>query len=182
MRHWQITQGSPSPAWISHWTGITLPRRPRREPERWIRHSLSLGWQLPGWHQWVLEEAEPVGGVFLERAACTGESSHALQRRCFSERHISGRWQRQTSSLLLPEHVWVCLLERGYKRAAAISGWFLSGHIGQIRLPEVKKSKFAEKNGGFLYVETSILWSSQLEDMPWIYLQIGFNPGSQWYY
>lgn len=29
-----------------------------------IRHNLSLRWQLPGWHQWVLEEAEPVGGLW----------------------------------------------------------------------------------------------------------------------
>lgn len=93
----QITQGSPSPAQTGHWTGVTLPRRPRREPEWWIRHCLSLGWQSPGWHQWVLEEAEPVGGVFLERAACSGESSHALRHRSFSEHHVSGRWQRQTA-------------------------------------------------------------------------------------
>lgn len=98
----------------------------------------------------MLEEAEPVGGVFLERAAWAGESSHALRGRCFSEHHVSGRCQRQMSSLFLPEHVWVCLLlEKGYKRAAAISGCSLSGHIVQIRLSGVKKGKFAEMKGVF---------------------------------
>lgn len=130
----------------------------------------------------MLEEAEPVGGVFLERAAWAGETSHALRGRCFSEHHVSGRCQRQMSSLFLPEHVWVCLLlEKGYERAAAISGCSLSGHVVQIRLSGVKKGKFAEMKGDFLYVETSISWPSQLEDMPCIYLQIGFNPGSQKY-
>lgn len=130
------------------WTGITLPRRPRREPEWWPRHSLSPGWQLPGWHQWVLEEAEPVGGVFLERAAGAGETSHAP--RCFSEHHLAGRCQRQRSSLFLPEHVWVCLLlEKGYKRAAAVSGCSLSGHIVQIRLTGVKKRQNCWEERGF---------------------------------
>lgn len=107
-----------------------------------------------------------VGAVFLERAAWIGESSHALRRRCFSEHHISGRCQRQMSSLFLLEHVWVCLLlEKGYKRAAAISGWFLSGHVVQIRLSGVKKGKFAEQKWGFLCVETSVSQPSQLEDI-----------------
>lgn len=140
----------------------------------------SLGWQSPGWHQWVLEEAEPVGGVFLERAAWIGETSHALQRRCFSEHHIAGRCQRQTSSLFLPEHVWVCLLlEKGYKRAAAISGCFSLGHVVQIRLSGANKDNFGEKNGGFRYLKISISQPSQLEDMPCIYLHPGFNTDSQ---
>lgn len=70
------------------------------------------------------------------------------------------------SSLFLLEHVWVCLLlEKGYKRAAAISGWFLSGHVVQIRLSGVKKGKFAEQKEGFLCVETSVSQLSQLEDI-----------------
>lgn len=65
MRHWQNTQEAPFPVRISHGTGITLPCRLSEEPESVAdTHSLSLRWQLPGWHQWVLEEAEPVGGVW----------------------------------------------------------------------------------------------------------------------
>lgn len=64
MRHWQNTQEDPFPVWISPGTGVTPPHRQREEPEWQIRVSLSLKWQLPGWHQWVLEEAEPVGGVW----------------------------------------------------------------------------------------------------------------------
>lgn len=76
MRRWQTTRGAPFPAWLSHWTGITLPRRPGREPLSglaitWVApvgagRGWARGWGVPrtcslGWG----EQPCPAGQVLL---------------------------------------------------------------------------------------------------------------------
>lgn len=124
--------------------------------------------RAPGW-----------GVVFLERAGWRRNTSHALRPRCLSKHSIPGRWQRQTSSLLLPEHVWVCLLlEKAHERAAAAGSWFLAGSIVQIRLCVVKKGK-VDMSRRVVFLAWEAPFSKPLSLRICLALTYGLNPGSQ---
>lgn len=129
--------------WISCWTGITLPRRLHEEAE-----------SVAAMAQGISEMAIYLGGTSGYWKSLSPRERCGIPRTCrlnwenqpcpAVEALIEGLcfWEvAQTSNLLLPEHVWVCLLlGKGYKRAAAVGGWFSAGKTVQIRPSGVKNS------------------------------------------
>lgn len=144
--------------WISCWTGITLPCSLHEEAEYVAamaqgisEMAIYLGGTSGCWKSlspWVRCGIPRTCWLNWENQPCPAVEA-LIEGLCF--------WEvAQTSSLLLPEHVWVCLLlGKGYKRAAAVGGWFSAGKTVQIRPSGVKNSPW---EGGLSLQEMLHIW------------------------